>query len=314
MTPTCSTASPSLMICADWPLVWALEENSMISRSATLENLGWTFSLGSTKCSISAMVNSLQAGRVNVSLLKSSYCVVEDVRVWGFWIPDTDESRARRDLVPEGVSDLSGSEGKFSLVELQQPFEVEEHPLSCLGPQVAANSQLVHMVLIVYHVWNRQLMCCHRSVPGHVPAWSDGRLEHQVEGDGRCEVVSCRGRLDVVLHKELGQLLLAVVVHLSREQTVTGLYVTTFCSFRCDFARVFCPALTWVITSSISAAFSAEHFSSDISFFKWAVRKQTAHLAAATVTQSKCFVFCLTCDTVWKLQLMIPTSYCFYTS
>ena len=87
-------------------------------------------------------------------------------------------------------------------------------------------------------------MCCHRSVPGHVPAWPDGRLEHQVEGDGRCEVVSCRGRLDVVLHKELGQLLLAVVVHLSREQTVTGLYVATFSSVRCDFARVFCPALT----------------------------------------------------------------------
>lgn len=59
-TLTCSTASPSLMICADWPLVWALEEYNVISKSATLENLGWTFSFGSTKCSISAMVNSLK--------------------------------------------------------------------------------------------------------------------------------------------------------------------------------------------------------------------------------------------------------------
>lgn len=217
--------------------------------------------------------------------------MVEVVRLWGFWLPDTDESRARRDLVPEGVSNLSSSKGKFSLVELQQPFEVEEHPLSCLRPQVPAKSQLVHTVLIVYHVWKRETMCCYRSVPGRVPAWSNGRLEHQVEGDGRRELVSCRGRLDVVLHKEIGQLLLAVVVHLNRGQTVTGLYVATFSSFRCDFARVFRPALTWVITSSISAAFSAEHFSSDISFFKWAVRKQTVHLAAATVNQSKTLIF-----------------------
>lgn len=62
ITYTCSTASPSLMICADCPLVWALDENNMISRLATLENLGWTFSVGSTKCSISAMVNSLHEG------------------------------------------------------------------------------------------------------------------------------------------------------------------------------------------------------------------------------------------------------------
>lgn len=32
--------------------------------------------------------------------------------------PDTNEPRARRDLVPEGVSYLSSSEGQFSLVEL----------------------------------------------------------------------------------------------------------------------------------------------------------------------------------------------------
>lgn len=42
---------------------------------------------------------------------------------------------------------------------------------------------------------------------------------------------------------------------------------------------------TWVITSSISFTFSAKHFSSDISFFKWAVRKQRPHLATVTVIQ-----------------------------
>lgn len=54
--------------------------------------------------------------------------------------PDTNESRARRDFVPEGVSYLSGSEGQFSLVELQQTLEVEEDSLSCFRPQIAANS------------------------------------------------------------------------------------------------------------------------------------------------------------------------------
>ena len=57
--------------------------------------------------------------------------------------PDTNESRARRDLVPEGVSYLSGSEGQFSLVELQQTLEVEEDSLSCFRPQIAANSDQI---------------------------------------------------------------------------------------------------------------------------------------------------------------------------
>lgn len=56
---TCWTASPSRITWADCPLTWALEEYRRILRSATFWNLGWFFSLGSTKCSISAMVNSL---------------------------------------------------------------------------------------------------------------------------------------------------------------------------------------------------------------------------------------------------------------
>ena len=54
--------------------------------------------------------------------------------------PDTDESRARRDFVPEGVSYLSSSEGKFSLVKLQEALEVEEDSLSGFRPQIAAET------------------------------------------------------------------------------------------------------------------------------------------------------------------------------
>lgn len=51
-------------------------------------------------------------------------------------------------------------------------------------------------------------------LPRHVSTWSNGRLEHQVEGDGRREVVSCGWRLDAVLDEEVCELLLGVVVHL----------------------------------------------------------------------------------------------------
>lgn len=51
-------------------------------------------------------------------------------------------------------------------------------------------------------------------LPRHVSTWSNGRLEHQVEGDGRREVVSCGWRLDTVLDEKVCELLLGVVVHL----------------------------------------------------------------------------------------------------
>lgn len=57
------------------------------------------------------------------------------------------------------------------------------------------------------------------TVPWHVPAGSDGRLKHQIEGDGWREVISCGGRLDVVFHKEVRQFLLGVVVHLKFMKT-----------------------------------------------------------------------------------------------
>lgn len=57
----------------------------------------------------------------------------------GRLLPDTDEPGARRDLVPEGVSNLSSSERQLSLVKLQQALEVEEDSLSCFRPQIAAD-------------------------------------------------------------------------------------------------------------------------------------------------------------------------------
>lgn len=59
-----------------------------------------------------------------------------------------------------------------------------------------------------------QVELCFFTVPLHIPARSDGRLKHQIEGDGWREVISCGGRLDVVFHKEVRQFLLGVVVHL----------------------------------------------------------------------------------------------------
>lgn len=55
--------------------------------------------------------------------------------------PDPNESRSRGDFVPERVSYLSSSEGKFSLIELQEALKVEEDSLSSFRPQIAANSQ-----------------------------------------------------------------------------------------------------------------------------------------------------------------------------
>lgn len=66
--------------------------------------------------------------------------------------PDTNESRARRDLVPEGVSYLSSSKGQFSLVKLQQTLEVEEDSLSCFRPQIAANLDEITQFMLVHIV------------------------------------------------------------------------------------------------------------------------------------------------------------------
>lgn len=55
---TSATASPNRIIFADWPEVCSFLGNIRNSRFATSKNFGWDLSSGSTKCSISASVNS----------------------------------------------------------------------------------------------------------------------------------------------------------------------------------------------------------------------------------------------------------------
>lgn len=212
MILTCSTASPSLMMLADCPLVWALEEYNMMSRSATLWNLGWTFSFGSTKCSISAMVNSLRGNKGQLYLYQYRHIILKLIGAAVALSPDTNESRARRDFIPEGVSYLSSSEGQFSLVKFQQALEVKEDSLSRFRPQIAAKQ--TNEINSNISTIQQSKTSSTETVPWHIPAWSNGRLKHQVERDGRAEVISCGGRLDAVLHKEVSQFLLSVVVHL----------------------------------------------------------------------------------------------------
>lgn len=52
------------------------------------------------------------------------------------------------------------------------------------------------------------------NIPSHVSSWPNRGLEHQVERHRRSEVISCRGGFHIVIHKEIRELLLAVVVQL----------------------------------------------------------------------------------------------------
>lgn len=61
---------------------------------------------------------------------------------------------------------------------------------------------------------NVSAQCWGVILPCHIPPWSNGRLKHQVEGDGRCELVSCGRGLDAVFYEKVRQLFLGVVVQL----------------------------------------------------------------------------------------------------
>lgn len=61
---------------------------------------------------------------------------------------------------------------------------------------------------------NVSAQCWGVILPCHIPPWSNGRLKHQVKGDGRCELVSCGRGLDAVFYEEVRQLFLGVVVQL----------------------------------------------------------------------------------------------------
>lgn len=99
-TLTCSTASPSFMTSADWPLVCALEEYNRISRSATFANFWWTFSFGSTKCSISAMVNSLRRQTLSKGV-RSPLRAARRPATWHGWVQSEERFRSWRSFLFE---------------------------------------------------------------------------------------------------------------------------------------------------------------------------------------------------------------------
>lgn len=118
---------------------------------------------------------------------------------------------------------------------------------------------------------NVSAQCWGVILPCHIPPWSNGRLKHQVEGDGRCELVSCGRGLDAVFYEKVRQLFLGVVVQLETGKPIK----CKICDLQpCHKQRFFISSKltqTWVMTLSISAFFSAVHFLSDISFWRWAV-------------------------------------------
>mmetsp|Transcript_13061 Transcript_13061/g.31206 ORF Transcript_13061/g.31206 Transcript_13061/m.31206 type:complete len:247 (+) Transcript_13061:816-1556(+) len=103
-------------------------------------------------------------------------------------LSDAQQPGPRCDLIAEAQTQLSGGEGHLASVELEQPPEVDEDALGCLGPQVAHQ----------------------------VPLGPDGRLEHEVEGEGRRESVAV-GRLDAQIQEGLVHFLTAECVRLHLE-------------------------------------------------------------------------------------------------
>ena len=67
------------------------------------------------------------------------------VQVWRFpspsrhqqWVPDSDQSRPRWDLISEGVSNLGSSKRQFPLVEFQKSFEIQENSLCSFWSQIS---------------------------------------------------------------------------------------------------------------------------------------------------------------------------------
>ena len=52
-------------------------------------------------------------------------------------IPDSDQSRPRRDLISKGVPNLGSSKRQFPLVEFQKPLEIQENSLSSFWSQIS---------------------------------------------------------------------------------------------------------------------------------------------------------------------------------
>lgn len=52
-------------------------------------------------------------------------------------IPDSDQSRPRRDLISKGVPNLGSSKRQFPLVEFQKSLEIQENSLSSFWSQIS---------------------------------------------------------------------------------------------------------------------------------------------------------------------------------
>lgn len=98
----------------------------------------------------------------------------------------SDEARAGRDLVSEGVADLGAGKGQSTLVELQQALEIDKDALGRLWAEVALESA----------------------------SGANRRAEHQVELHGVCQRIACCGRLHVVLADSLGHFRHVHTLHL----------------------------------------------------------------------------------------------------
>lgn len=61
------TASPTVISSGGFPSIWCSDGNNLSVWELTFSNLGWLLSLGSTKCSISARVNSLYKKKVEAN-------------------------------------------------------------------------------------------------------------------------------------------------------------------------------------------------------------------------------------------------------
>src|SRR4029077_11007893 len=90
----------------------------------------WDLSAGSTKCSISHIVNSLKM--ITTFQIIMQYTKSEANKS----IPDSDKTLSRRDFVSKPSANLSCRERKSFLVEFQQPFEVNKNPLRGFRPPI----------------------------------------------------------------------------------------------------------------------------------------------------------------------------------
>ena len=97
------------------------------SKSATDSNLAQSFSSGSTKCSISAKVNSLRPIMTS-SLSRTSIDV--------FGQPHAEDPRSRRYFIAKRRTDLGRRKRQLPVVAVEKTFEIDKDSLSRLGTKI----------------------------------------------------------------------------------------------------------------------------------------------------------------------------------